>query len=219
MKQGEQAVFPWLHWLHHASFRIESKGKVIYIDPYRLQNAVPADVILVTHDHSDHFSPKDIQKIARPGTVLVGPSRVTSKASGVNVMSVAPGEDFEAAGIFGRAVPSYNVRKPMHPKSHGNTGFILELPEGRVYHAGDTDFIEEMAGFQGIKLALLPVGKVLFFRPTMGPLQAYRAVAAMWPEYVVPMHFGTMPLSRGDGLAFKKAVGDRALILPEEEPL
>ncbi|HTB22299.1 MAG TPA: MBL fold metallo-hydrolase [bacterium] len=219
MSPTDQPLFPWLHWLHHASFRIESQGKVIYIDPYRLKNAVPADLILVTHDHSDHFSPKDIQKIAKPGSILVGPARVTAKAAGVQVLSVAPGENFEAAGIRGRAVASYNLRKPMHPKSHGNTGFILELPEGRVYHAGDTDFIEEMAAFQGLKLALLPVGKVLFFHPTMGPEQAARAVEAMAPEYAVPMHFGTMPASKGDGLAFKKAVGERALILPQEEPV
>ena len=64
-------IFPGLHWLHHASFRVESQGKVIYLDPYKLKQAVPADLIFVTHDHSDHYSSKDIARIAKPGAALV----------------------------------------------------------------------------------------------------------------------------------------------------
>jgi len=214
--------FPWLHWLHHSSFRIESQGQILYIDPYKVQNAVPADYIFVTHDHGDHFSPKDIRKIAKPSTILICPERVARQAQDIQVMEVNPGMDFKVGTIQGRAVPSYNRRKPMHPKSHGNIGFILDLPEGRVYHAGDTDFIDEMASpeFKGIKIALLPTGKTLWFlAPTMGPDQAVKAVQSMAPEFAVPMHYGTMPGSGNGGELFRKAVGEKALILTQEEPL
>ncbi|HXB97214.1 MAG TPA: MBL fold metallo-hydrolase, partial [bacterium] len=133
--------FPWLHWLHHASFRIESAGKVIYLDPYKVRQALPADFILVTHAHGDHYSPRDILKLAKPGTVLVGPAQVAAKAAGLGLelREVAPGAALDLGGIRGRAVPSYNVAKPMHPKKAGNVGYLLDLPEGRLYHAGDTD--------------------------------------------------------------------------------
>jgi len=213
--------FPWLHWLHHASFRIESALGVIYIDPYKLKSSMPADYIFVTHAHMDHFSPADIKKISKAGTLLICPEKVAKKAKDISVLKVKPGMAFEAGAVRGRAVPSYNRRKPMHPKSHGNTGFILDLPEGRVYHAGDTDFIDEMAtpDFKGIDVALLPTGKAFFFWPTMGPEQAAEAVRAMDPRFAVPMHFGTMPGSKKDGAAFKQAVGEKTVVLTEEEPI
>ena len=214
--------FPWLHWLHHASFRIESQGQVLYIDPIKVRSAVPADYIFVTHDHGDHFSPADIRKLAKPGTVLVCPQRVARLAQGVQTLVARPGEAFTVGPHRGRAVASYNRRKPMHPKRHASTGFILDLPEGRLYHAGDTDFIDEMAApeFKGLRLALLPTGKLLgLFSPTMGPDQAAQAVRMMEPDFAVPMHYGTLPGSRGGGDSFRRAVGDKALILPEEEPL
>lgn len=218
---GVETSFPWLHWLHHASFRIESALGVIYIDPYKLKSAMPADYIFVTHAHMDHYSPADIKKISKAGTLLICPKKVAQKTKDIQVLEVEPGMAFQAGAIRGHAVPSYNRRKPMHPKGHGNTGFILDLPEGRVYHAGDTDFIDEMAtqDFKGIDVALLPTGKTFFFWPTMGPDQAAEAVRAMDPRFAIPMHYGTMPGSKTGGADFKKAVGEKTVVLMEEEPI
>lgn len=217
---GDEAPFPFLRWIHHASFRVESGGRTFYIDPYKLRGSKPADAVFVTHDHSDHYSPRDIEKIAKPGALLVCPERVAAKAAGLGlrILKVSPGDGFDADGLKGRAVPAYNRRKPMHPRKHRSVGFILDLPEGRLYHGGDTDDIDEMAGFSGVKVALLPLGKFLFIRPTMSPAQAARAVRAMNPDYAVPMHYGMLPGSRGDGAAFKAAVGEKAVLLEEEEP-
>jgi L-ascorbate metabolism protein UlaG (beta-lactamase superfamily) len=214
--------FPWLHWLHHASFRIESGGKVIFMDPYKVKRPTPADFILVTHAHRDHFSPKDILALAKPGTVLVGPAQVAAKAAslGLAVLEVAPGAALDLGGIRGRAVESYNLGKPMHPKKLANVGYILDLPEGRLYHAGDTDVIPEMAGFEGVHLALLPVGTILgFLKPTMTPAQAVEAVRLIQPRWAAPMHYGMLPGSKGDGAAFLRGVGGTAALLTEEEPL
>ena len=207
---------PWLHWLGHASFRVESHGLVIYFDPWKLKSSVPADFVFITHDHTDHFSLEDLKRVSKPGTVVVCPGKVAARLTGYTVRAVQPGDDFDLGKLRGRAVASYNLRKPMHPRRAKNTGFILDLPEGRLYHAGDTDFIPEMKDFTGLKAALLPVGRVLFLRPTMGPKQAAEAVALMKPEYAVPMHYGSLPGSKGDGARFCKLVGARGVRMERE---
>jgi L-ascorbate metabolism protein UlaG (beta-lactamase superfamily) len=59
-----------IHWLGHASFRIDGPP-TIYIDPWQLgANPSPADLILVTHDHHDHCSPDDVARIRGAGTVV-----------------------------------------------------------------------------------------------------------------------------------------------------
>ena len=60
-----------LEWLGHASFRLRTGRATVYIDPYRVETGPPADAILVTHGHYDHFSPRDIERLSRRGTVLV----------------------------------------------------------------------------------------------------------------------------------------------------
>jgi len=62
-----------IHWLGHASIRIEGE-KVIYIDPWKLQDNHPkADIILITHSHYDHCSRDDVAKIIQDGTVIFAP--------------------------------------------------------------------------------------------------------------------------------------------------
>jgi len=79
-----------IHWLGHASFKITGE-KVIYVDPYELQEDEPADLIFVTHEHFDHMSVGDIRKIQGPGTVIVTTGACASKLSG-DVRVVKAGE-------------------------------------------------------------------------------------------------------------------------------
>ncbi len=213
-------AFPGLHWLHHASFRLDTGGKVLYLDPYKIRDPVPADLILCTHEHGDHYSPKDIRLVAKPGATVVCPVRAAEKAEreGFKVVRAVPGQTLEVEGLRIRAVPAYNRFKPMHARRFGHTGFVLDLPEGSLYHAGDTDLIPEMSDLGPIRLALLPVGRVLFLRPTMGPREAAEAVRRIAPTFAAPMHYGFMPGGRGDGRAFQALAGDRALLLEEEDP-
>ena len=144
-----------IHWLGHASFRIDG-GKTIYIDPWQMGDAPPADVILVTHDHYDHFSPEDIRKIRRPAATVVSVRDCTEKVPG-KTETEKPDDRIVVDDIVIEVVPAYNVNKQFHPKRNGWVGFIIEVDGTRIYHAGDTDLIPEMAEIRA-DIALFPVG-------------------------------------------------------------
>ena len=91
-----------IEWLGHASFRITSKdGKVIYIDPWKLKTKKKADLVLITHDHYDHLSPEDVEKISQPGTEIVTTPDGAVKLKG-QVKTVKPGDKIKAAGLKSR---------------------------------------------------------------------------------------------------------------------
>src|SRR6266511_1869225 len=84
-----------LDWLGHSGFRIRVGRAVVYIDPYRVpEGSPPADLILITHGHYDHFSPQDVERLSTKGTWLVGPAAVAERVSG-QVHSIAPGESLD----------------------------------------------------------------------------------------------------------------------------
>jgi L-ascorbate metabolism protein UlaG (beta-lactamase superfamily) len=191
-----------LDWLGHDSFRITG-SKTVYIDPWHLQrSAPPADVILVTHDHYDHLSKADIDLIRKDHTVIVGPAEVTDQFTGATV-TVRPGDTVEVAGILITAVPAYNTskfREPgkvFHPREDGKVGYVVEFDGRRIYHAGDTDVIPEMARIEA-DVALLPVSGTY----VMTADEAAEAAATVRAKVIVPMHFGTIVGSLDDARRF-----------------
>jgi L-ascorbate metabolism protein UlaG (beta-lactamase superfamily) len=200
-------------WLGHASFRIEHGGRVFYIDPYVLDVSPPkADAILVTHEHFDHCPVDKIRAIARPDTVYVCPKGCADSLTG-DVRVVAPGDVTSVADATVRAVEAYNVNKfmspgrPFHPRGLG-VGYVLEVGGLRIYHAGDTDHIPEMAELAGwnIDVALLPIGGTY----TMDAREAGQAVRDIRPRIAVPMHFGTLRETPGDLETFTKLASGHA---------
>jgi len=174
-----------------SSFRIESKGKVIYIDPYVIENAKPADYIFITHPHMDHMSIPNVKKIVKKETLIVCPKAAVKKLAGYNVKEVKPGESFELGDIKCETTASYNTKPgllwmPLHPKSANFVGYILTLGGVRVYHAGDTDRIPEMKEIKNITVAMIPIGT----GPTaMDPKQAAAMINEMKPNVAIPMHY------------------------------
>jgi L-ascorbate metabolism protein UlaG (beta-lactamase superfamily) len=185
-----------LDWLGHAAFRITVGRAVVYIDPYRVPEDSPrADLILVTHGHYDHFSPRDVERLSKRETWLVGPAAVAERVSG-QVHSIAPGEmldDELVRGIHISAVAAYNTSKrdadgnPFHPRDAGWVGYELSVRGERLYHSGDTDVIPEMDSVTGVDVALLPVSGVY----VMTAHEAAEAARRIQPRVAVPMHWGS----------------------------
>ncbi|MCK5426608.1 MAG: MBL fold metallo-hydrolase, partial [Thermodesulfovibrionia bacterium] len=103
-----------IHWLGHDTFKITGE-KVIYTDPFKIKKTDTADVILITHDHFDHCSPEDVEKLQSSATVIVTTSDCAEKLSG-RVKTVKPGDKITVQGIEIEAVPAYNIDKQFHTK-------------------------------------------------------------------------------------------------------
>jgi L-ascorbate metabolism protein UlaG (beta-lactamase superfamily) len=171
-------------WLGHSSFKISAPEGVVYIDPLRLKDGEPADLILITHEHHDHFSPDDLRKIGKADTTFVTTAAVAAQLQG-DVKTVKAGDTVQVKGVAIEVVPAYNLGKPFHPQSAGGVGFILTASGRRIYHAGDTDAIPEMAEIQA-DVALLPVGG----KYTMNASEAAQVANLIKPKMAVPIHWG-----------------------------
>ncbi|MEM3839116.1 MAG: MBL fold metallo-hydrolase [Candidatus Micrarchaeaceae archaeon] len=177
-----------IEWIGHASFLMRIKGKNVYVDPFNLKDvSEPADLILITHPHPDHFDISSINKVANESTQIFIPKDSAGKVPVGKVTGVEPNREYEALGVHFRTVPAYNVvkeRLDKHPKKNGWVGYIIDVNGKSVYHAGDTDFIEEMKGLK-VDVALLPMSGTY----TMDVDQAIEAAKAIEAKQYTPMHY------------------------------
>jgi len=211
-----QDVLKQITWLGHASIRMSGPSAVIYIDPWKLKSFQPADIILISHEHYDHFSKEDVAKIRTPGTVIVTNPTVAGQLTG-DVRAVRPGETVTVKGIKIEAVAAYNVNKfrspgvPFHPQADGKLGFIIEVDGVRVYFSGDSDPIPEMANVKS-DIAILPVsGKF-----TMTAAEAVEALRVLKPKVAIPIHYGVIAGSLADAEQFKREAPIEVRILQPE---
>ena len=191
------AIYPLLH----ASIRIVFDGKEIEIDPVgKLGNrttdyaALPkADYIFVTHEHGDHFDRAAIGQLTAAGTRLVTNRRCADMLGYGEVM--ANGDHKEVAdNISVEAVPAYNITEghlQFHPKGRDN-GYILTIDGLRIYIAGDTEDIPEMANIKDIDVAFLPCNQPY----TMTTSQFVNAARAIKPRVLFPYHYGQTDISQ-----------------------
>ncbi|MFA5888605.1 MAG: MBL fold metallo-hydrolase [Candidatus Nanoarchaeia archaeon] len=205
-----------IKWFGHDSFLIEG-DKTIYIDPYVLPaGSKKADIILVTHEHFDHFDRSKIKELIKQGTEVIIPPGC---ASGLDCKFkiIREDETLELGSVKITAVPAYNINKfrmgkiPFHSKGEG-FGYIIEMDGVRVYHASDTDFIDEMKKLK-VDIALLPIsGNV-----AMDINEAAEAANAIKPKVVIPMHYNTLPGMNASPEEFAKLVNKdiRVVINPQ----
>ena len=210
---GGDIVF---HPMHHATFVMSWNGKVIYVDPAgapggdgaasaatAFEGLPPADLILVTDIHGDHFSAPTLADLAGANTRIVAPQAVIDEMSDAlkgKTTAVANGQTITVDGIAIEGVPMYNItedRLKFHAKGRGN-GYVVTLGGKRVYVAGDTEAHPEMKALQNIDVAFVPMNLPY----TMTPEQAAEGVLAFKPSIVYPYHYG-----QSDVAAFATLVG------------
>lgn len=191
--------------LFHSSIRLTGE-KTVYFDPWQIEGEPhDADLILVTHEHHDHYSPEDIAKLRKQGTVLVVPAHMSGMEP--EAVAVVPGGEYVIAGIKVQTVAAYNVGRPFHPKENANVGYVVEMDGLRYYVAGDTDFVDETAAVR-CDVALVPVGGKF----TMDAPQAAALVNAIRPGIAVPTHYGAVTNSDGAAEEFRNLVDTGILV-------
>ena len=189
-------------WFRQAAYRWTDGEVVVYIDPWGIeQDAVPADLILITHAHQDHFQPEEIERIRKDATRVIAPKDIAEMLPG-DLTPIGPGDSAEAFGISIQAVPAYNIveeRLHKHPKANNWVGYLLTLGGHTYYHAGDTDHLPELESIS-TDVAFLPVGGTY----TMDVPQAAGLAKTMRPKVAVPMHYGFVVGTAHDGEAFRE---------------
>jgi len=196
-----------IRWLGHASSQIKTEGQNIFIDPYEGEYTERADIILVTHSHDDHCDPSKIDKARGEETAIIAPAECSQKI-GVKVKALRPGEKTMIEGMTVEAVQAYNYKRfrspsiPYHPKDIG-VGYLITAEGKTIYHAGDTDLIQEMRQLESVYLALLPIGGTY----TMDVTEAVEAATVINPEMVIAMH-----ILDADPMKFKRELEAKSRI-------
>ena len=181
--------------IKHASMELDFDGLVIQVDP--VTDGTPpvtdytqwrkADVILITHDHYDHVDAQAVAALSKDGTVIVANGNGAALLGAGEVLhngdSLRLSED-----LVVHAVAAYNTtpgHTQFHPKGRDN-GYIIEADGLRVYIAGDTEDIEEMAEVGSVDVAFLPCNQPY----TMTPKQLRHATDMVRPKVLFPYHYG-----------------------------
>ena len=186
-----------------SSIRITDGDCRIYIDPFQMREAPKdADFILITHDHYDHFSPKDIEKVSNGKSVLIVPAKMIPQAEKISsivgeIHSVMPGEHYGICGLEFDTVAAYNNLKPFHPKSAGWVGYILQIDGERIYISGDTDMNRDNRDVK-CDIALVPIGGTY----TMDAKKAAEFINTIRPTVAIPTHYGSIVGKKEDADVF-----------------
>jgi L-ascorbate metabolism protein UlaG (beta-lactamase superfamily) len=188
-----------LKYLGHSFVKIKtSEGKVIYIDPFNVNEfADSADVILVTHEHSDHNELTRVKQ--KTGCQVI---------RSANAIKSGVYQSFTIGNIIIKAVAAYNAN---HLKS-ACVGYVIDFDGIKLYHAGDTGKITEMADLasQNITYALLPMDGIY----TMTPEEATQASAMIQAKCDIPIHTMPPPDTYSDAIVARFTSPNKLVVKP-----
>ena len=190
--------------LCHSSIRM-NKEKIIYIDPFKIdRNFNDADIIFITHDHYDHYSEEDIDKVINENTTIIIPEELLTKLlrKGINknaIITVEPNKEYVVKGIKFKTIPAYNINKPFHPKENKWVGYVLNYNDKTYYIPGDTDITEENKKVK-CDVAFVPVGGTY----TMDFKEAAQLINEIQPKIAIPIHYGSVVGTNQDATDFVK---------------
>ena len=174
----------------HSSIKINGE-KVIYIDPYKIKEVnKDADLIFITHEHYDHYSSEDINKIKKSNTRFIVPKSmknrlIIDRISENDIISVDVKNKYSVDDIEFETIPAYNINKSFHPKNNNWVGYIININNIKYYIAGDTDITDEAINVK-CDIAFIPIGGTY----TMDYKEAATLTNKIKPKYAIPIHYG-----------------------------
>lgn len=177
----------WLRSTHpygHTAIKIQTDDRVIYLDPVDLvnQDLPAADIILITHDHADHFSPRTVAALSKDGTTVVSTPKICSTLGETDTVALAPGEKVRVDGLEIEGIPAYNAS---HAQASGGLGFILTINDVRLYCSGDTGLNPEMESLAAIDIAVLNVRNPY----SLSGAEVVEFAEVVKPRVIIPIHW------------------------------
>ncbi len=179
----------------HSGTLIEANNIRIYVDPYELNETYseyPADLILITHSHYDHYSPDDIQLIITNDTFVVLPQYLAPNlALYDNGMVANPGDSFDFGGINITVFYMYYQGSANHPKSANSNSYFIEIDGFTIFHGGCAKYMPELENItMDIDVALLGI----VYDMDVGSretnfLSTLQVIELLEPEYCIPTHW------------------------------
>ena len=187
--------------IKHGSLAIYFNGEYIQVDPVGgygkptdyAAEFPKANVIFVTHEHGDHFDKDAIAALTQEGSTTLITNARCAEMLGYGTVMANGDKGTILADVAIDAVPAYNYTEghtQFHPKGRDN-GFVLTIDGLRIYIAGDTEDIPEMAQLHDIDIAFLPVNQPY----TMTVDQCVNAARVIGPKVLIPYHFSATDLS------------------------
>ena len=186
----------------HSSIKINGK-KIIYIDPYKIKEInKDADLIFITHEHYDHYSIEDINKIKKSNTRFIVPKSmknrlIIDRISENDIISVDVKNKYNVDDIEFETIPAYNINKSFHPKNNNWVGYIININNIKYYIAGDTDITDEAINVK-CDIAFVPIGGTY----TMDYKEAATLTNKIKPKYTIPIHYGLIVGTNEDAINY-----------------
>ena len=191
----------------HASIKIVKNNIKVYIDPFKIEKELnDADYIFITHNHYDHYSSDDINKVINDNTILIMPESIKDNISGIGnrIIYVKQNENYNLNNISFHTVASYNLSKSYHPKSNNWVGYNILIDNIKYYVLGDTDVTDEAIN-EVCDVMFVPVGGTY----TMDYKEAAKLVNSKNIKYAVPIHYGVVG-SYNDAINFINLLEDKS---------
>ncbi|MDO5003712.1 MAG: MBL fold metallo-hydrolase [bacterium] len=183
-----------------SSIRLTDQETVIYLDPYLIDEEVnDADYIFITHDHYDHLSIEDINKVIKESTIIIISESCSKSLEEFNnqIVKVKPNNKYLVGNLNFQTVASYNTNKLYHPEKNEWVGYLIDFNNKRYFITGDTDINKENKQIK-CDVLLLPVGGVY----TMDYNEAATLTNLIKPKLAIPTHYQTVVGTKIDAINY-----------------